>query len=181
MTSPEEPTRPEEPTAAEEEPTVPEEQTAAEEPTGPDELAADGPRLGEVERVPLKVVPIYVHPIEDEPPVEQAEDADEVLDEEPAPKRRTAAYAFSAVVLALGTVAVHIAALVVATEGDFPAGTLLGYIAVGLSVLAVLTGIVAVIRRRAWVWALIATVVAVLANPVVLLAVLRFLSGLQTT
>jgi hypothetical protein len=138
-----------------------------------------------VERVPLKVVPIYVHPIEDEFADHDAgpdgTPADEVVEEEPARRPRTPAFAISAVVLAAVTIAVHIAAIVVAIDGDFPLGTLLGYLAIGTSALAVIVGIVAVVIGRGRGWAFAAVLVAILANPVVLLAVLRALSGLQTT
>ena len=72
------------------------------------------------------------------------------------------------------------AAIAVATAGDFPTGTYLGYVAIGLSVLAVVVGVTAVIIGHGRVWAVPAIAVAVLANPWVLLTVLRFLSGLQT-
>ena len=151
--------------------------TSPDDENSPDELPAVEPAPGEVERVPLKVVPIYVQPIEDEP-----EAADEELaEEEPVAKPRTPLFAAVAGLLALATVAVHIAAIVVATGGDFAAGTVLGYLAIGISGLAVVIGIVAIIRRRYRAWAIAAVVLAVLANPAVLLAVLRYLSGLQTS
>lgn|GEM_PF-2311722 len=132
---------------------------------------------GEVERVPLKVVPIYVQPIEDEPePPEE-----EFVAEEPAPKKRTALLGIVAAVLALGTIGVHAAAIVVASTGDFPLGTTLGYVAIGVSVLAVVVGVVAAILGRGRTWGIAATILAIAANPFVLLAVLTFLSGLQTS
>jgi hypothetical protein len=152
--------------------------------TSPDDVPSAEPRLGEVERVPLKVVPIYVTPLEDEPSTEPpAEEviAEEVVAEEPSARRRTVAFVFAAVILALGTVGAHIAAISVATAGDFPTGTLLGYLAIGLSALALVVGLVAVIRGRGRAWAIGAIVVAIVANPAVLLAVLRLLSELQTT
>ena len=134
----------------------------------------DSPPAAEVERVPLKVVPIYVQPIEDEP-----EPLDEVVAEEPAPRRRPPAW-IAAVVLALGTIGAHIAAIVVASAGDFPMGTLLGYVAIGLSLLAVVAGVIAAILGRGRTWGMVAAVIAVLANPFVLLTVLTGLSQLQS-
>ena len=131
--------------------------------------------MGEVERVPLKVVPIFVQPIEEEPPVE-----DDILVEEPFPRKRPVYVAFAAAALALGTIGVHIAAIVVASAGEFVTGTLLGYVAIGLSALAVLTAIGALVVGRLRVCAIAAGILAILANPIVLLVVLRFLSGLQT-
>lgn len=131
---------------------------------------------GEVERVPLKVVPIYVTPIEDEP--EAPEEEPEVVEETPRVRRPWIGLA--AVALTVATIGVHAAAIVVASNGDFPAGTLLGYIAIGLSALAVVVGVVAAVVGRGRVWGIAAAVVALLANPWVLLIVLRFLSGIQT-
>lgn len=132
-----------------------------------------------MERVPLKVVPIYVQPIEDEPEPPGEEPAEEVVDE-PAPRPRTRLLGVVAAALALVTIGVHIAAIVVASGGDFATGTLLGYLAIGASALAVVAGLVAAILGRGRAWGIAAVVVAVVANPLVLLAVLRFLSGLQT-
>jgi hypothetical protein len=134
----------------------------------------DSPSAAEVERVPLKVVPIYVQPIDDEP-----EPVEEVVVEEPAPPRRPPVW-IAAVVLALGTIGVHIAAIVVASAGDFPTGTLLGYVAIGLSLLSVIAGVVAAILGRGRTWGIVAAVIAVLANPFVLLTLLTWLSGLQS-
>lgn len=129
-----------------------------------------------VERVPLKVVPIYVQPLVDEP-----EPPEEIVQDEPEPPARTRPWlGLVAVALTLAMIGVHIAAIVVATAGDFPQGTLLGYLAIGLSGLAVVVGVTAAILGRGRAWGIAATVVAVLANPWVLLGVLRLLSGLQT-
>jgi hypothetical protein len=136
--------------------------------------------LGEVERVPLKVVPIFVTPIDDQPePPEEQMPAEEA--EEDAPRKPTSLIGLTAVALALATIGVHIAAIVVASGGDFPTGTTLGYLAVGLSALAVVVGILAAIVGRGRAWGIGAAIIAVLANPWVLLVVLRFLSGLQTS
>jgi len=132
---------------------------------------------GEVERVPLKVVPIFVQPIEEEP---EAPEEEPVVVEEPVRVRRPYV-GLAAAVLALGTVAVHIAAIVVATGRDFPTGTYLGYVAIGLSALAVVVGVIAAVIGRGRAWGIAAAVVGILANPWVLLVVLRFLSGLQTS
>ena len=142
--------------------------------TSPDDTS-----IGEVERVPLKVVPIFVTAIEEVPEPPEADD-DDVVVNEGEPKPRTPAVLIAAVVLALAAVGVHIAAIVVATAGDFPAGTILGYVAIGLSVLAVVVGVVAAIVGRGRVWAIVAASVGLLANPFLLLVALRFLSGLQT-
>ena len=132
---------------------------------------------GDVERVPLKVVPIFVQPIEEEP---EAPEEEQVVVEEPVKTRRPY-LGIAAAVLALGTIGVHVAAIVVATGRDFPTGTYLGYVAIGLSALTVVVGVVAAVIGRGRVWGIAAAVVGILANPWVLLVVLRFLSGVQTS
>ena len=134
----------------------------------------DDSAKGEVERVPLKVVPIYVTPIIEEPA------APEEFAEVVAPRRRPVYVALAAVLVALATVAVHATAVVIASAGDFETGTTLGYVAVGLSILGLLVAIGAVVLGRFRLVAVLAGLVAVLANPLVLLAVLRFLSGMQS-
>ena len=146
--------------------------TSVDEPT-----SAGDATPGEVERVPLKVVPIFVTPIEEEPEVVEEEP---VLVEEPVARPRRPWLGLGAVALTLATIGVHIAALIVSTAGDFPTGTLLAYVATGISAVAVVAGIVAAILGRGRAWGIAAALVAVLANPLVLLAILRFLSGLQT-
>ena len=149
--------------------------------TSPEEPTAAQPQ-GEVERVPLKVVPIFVQPIVDEPElvVEDDDDLDAAVSAEDEPRRRTRLVGIAAMVLALGTIGVHIAAVVVSSAGDFVAGAQLGWVAIGLSALAVLVGLVAAIIGRGRAWGIVAALVAVLANPYVLLTVLRLLSGAQT-
>ena len=136
---------------------------------------------GDIERVPLKVVPIFVQPMEVEPEEPAPETPDEFVSEEPTTKRRRPYVGIAAMVLALGTIGAHVAALVVASDGDFPTGTYLGYVAIGLSALAVVVGLVAAVIGRGRAWGIVAVIVAVLANPWVLLVVLRFLSGAQTS
>ena len=152
--------------------------TSPEEPIAPD----DAPPHGEVERVPLKVVPIFVQPIVDEPElvVEDDDDLDAAVSTEDEPRRRTRLVGIAAMVLALGTIGVHIAAVVVSSAGDFATGAQLGWVAIGLSALAVLVGVTAAIIGRGRAWGIVAVLVAVLANPYVLLTVLRLLSGAQT-
>ena len=152
--------------------------TSPEEPIAPD----DAPPHGEVERVPLKVVPIFVQPIVDEPElvVEDDDDLDAAVSAEDEPRRRTRLVGIAAMVLALGTIGVHIAAVVVSSAGDFATGAQLGWVAIGLSALAVLVGVIAAIIGRGRAWGIVAVLVAVLANPYVLLTALRLLSGAQT-
>ena len=131
---------------------------------------------GEVERVPIKVVPYYVQPSPEEEP-QQAPEGEEVP---PVPRRRTPLVGIAAAVLALGVVALTTAAIVVASAGDFGLGTTLAYAAIGTSILAVVVAIVGIAGGFGRGWAIPAFIVAVLANPIVLLTVLDFAEGLQT-
>ena len=133
----------------------------------------------EVERVPLKVVPIFVTPIDVEPEVDEEVDDAEVVDE-PTPRVRRPLLGWAAALLAAATIGVHIAAIVVASSGDFATGTVLSYVAIGLSALAVVAGISGAIVGPRRAWGIVAALVAALANPVVLLWLLRQLSELQT-
>jgi hypothetical protein len=129
-----------------------------------------------VERVPLKVVPYYV---EAEPIVEDA--VPESAAPKPAPvalpRRRTAALGILSLVVAVLTVAALVVAIVVASGGDFPLGTLLSYLAIGLSVVAAVVAIVALVIGRGRRWAVAAVIVAILANPLVLRWLLTVVAG----
>lgn len=128
-----------------------------------------------VERVPLKVVPIYVEPI-----IEEPEPDEEVVVEAPVVRRRPLWVVLAVIGLTIATIAVHAVAIVVSTAGDFAGGTTLAFVAVGLSALAVVGGITATVLGRWRFVAIVATIIAILANPLVLIALLRLLSGLQT-
>jgi hypothetical protein len=134
---------------------------------------------GPVERVPLKVVPYYVQPIEDEPEAEPPLDGEEPP-KEPARESRVPRWIVGAAALlvALATVAVHIAALVIASADDAVTSTLLAYVAIGLSAVAVIVGILAIVLRRGRPWGIVAVVLGLVANPYLLLTVLRWASGL---
>jgi hypothetical protein len=110
-----------------------------------------------------------------EPGDDEPQDAEVVV--EPT---NSALVGLAAAVLAIATIVVHVVAIVVASGGDFPASTILGYLAIALSVLAVAGGVTAAILDRGRRIGVIAAVIGVLANPWVLLVVLRFFSGLTT-
>ena len=129
------------------------------------------------------MVPIYVQPLEDEPElvVEDDEHPDPDTERTEEPRGRAPFVGIAAAVLALGTIGVHVAAVVVSSSGDFVTGAQLGWVAIGLSALAVVVGIVAAIIGRGRAWGIVAALVAVLANPYVLLTVLTFISGARSS
>lgn len=83
--------------------------------------------------------------------------------------------------IVLGVVAavMQIAAIVGATDGDLERGIVLGYLAIILAIAAVLAGIAAVIVRRGRRLGIAGILVGILANPLVLLGILRFFDGAQ--
>jgi len=120
--------------------------------------------------VGIKVVPMYLEG-EDQP----------VEDEAPTPERvKTPALGIVAFVLGLLTLAALVTGIVIASAGDWRVGRLAAYAAVALSVLAVASGVVAVILGRGRRAGVIAVIVGILANPLVLLVILRFLGGIET-
>ena len=127
---------------------------------------------GELERVPIKVVPYYVQPLDSEP-------EPPILDVEPeAPSRLRWLPGLAALVLAVSTAIVHGTAIAAATGGDFAGGELLGYVAVGLSIGSFVVGAAAILLGRGRAFGVAAVLLGVLANPVVLLKVLELAAGL---
>ncbi len=83
--------------------------------------------------------------------------------------------------IALGVVAavVQIVAIVGASGGDFELGIVLGYLAVILAIAAVFAGIAAIIARRGRRAGLVGILIGIVANPLLLLSILRFFDGTQ--
>jgi len=127
---------------------------------------------GDVERVPLKVVPYYVQPLEDEPEV--------VVQEEPPadrPRVKSPWLGIGALALAVVTVVLHAWAIGSSTDGDFALGSGLGWAAIVVSGIAFLAGIVAIVLGCGRRFGIAAAVLALVANPYLLLVVLRWASG----
>ena len=132
---------------------------------------------GPVERVPLKVVPYYVQPDPDEPGDEPEY---EVHPDEPAARRRTILVGIGAAVLAAAVIALTSTGVVVGAGGDLVASTALAYAAIVVSLVAVVVSLVAIVGGFGRRWGVAALLVAVLANPLVLLTVLDAAERLQT-
>jgi hypothetical protein len=118
----------------------------------------------------IKVVPMFI------------EGEDELAEEEPAPLERTGTALLGVLALAFAvlTAAALAAGVVLATAGDYRLATVIAYGAIGLSVLAVIGGVLAAILGWGRRWGVIAVIVGIVADPLVLLVVLRFVGGLQT-
>jgi hypothetical protein len=134
---------------------------------------------GPLERLPTKVVPYVVtgyaeEEVAQEPPVDELPPEPE---ERPV-RRRGPLLGLIALTLAVLTIVAHVTAVVIASGNDFAPATIVGYVAIGLSAASVLAGAVAVILRLGRPWGVIAIVLGVVANPFVLLVVLRFVGEL---
>lgn len=124
-------------------------------------------------RVPIKVVPIYIDEVVVSEPVE--------VPDAPAPRvLRPKTPLIGAVAVGIAVLAglLQGVAIVVATSGDFLPATVLGYLAVGLAILAMVGGVVAIVLNRGRRLGVVAVIVGVLANPLVLLWILRGVTGL---
>ena len=129
---------------------------------------------GEVERVPLKVVPIFI----DEPVVSEPIETPDAPP--PAPRPKTALLGATALAAAVIAGVLQGVAIAVATGGDYFAATVLGYLSIGLAVLAVVGGVVAIILDRGRRLGIAAVALGVLANPFVLLILFQLVGTLTT-
>ena len=129
---------------------------------------------GEVERVPLKVVPIFI----DEPVVSEPIETPDAPP--PAPRPKTALLGATALAAAVIAGVLQGVAIAVATGGDYLAATVLGYVSIGLAVVAVVGGVVAIILDRGRRLGIAAVVLGVLANPFVLLTLFQLVGTLTT-
>ena len=129
---------------------------------------------GEVERVPLKVVPIFI----DEPVVPEPIETPDAPP--PAPRRQTALLGATALAAAVIAGVLQGVAIAEATGGDYLAATVLGYVSIGLAVVAVVGGVVAIILDRGRRLGIAGVVLGVLANPFVLLTLFQLVGTLTT-
>ena len=129
---------------------------------------------GELDQVPIKVVPIYLDPVVEEPPLEP-----EPIIVEPEP-RPTRGLMFLGPVALLGGLATAILTGVgtgVAAAGQYETGTVLAWVAIAVSALAVIVSLAAIVFDRGRWWGVGGLVVAVFANPWVLTSLLGLLAG----
>lgn len=132
---------------------------------------------GEIDKVPIKVVPIYIEPVveeyvEPEPPFAEPTPTDAIP--------RSPLIGRIAVLLAVLTLIAHIIAIPVSSANAWTTGTVIAWAAIGMSILAVGTGIAAIITGHGRAWGIVAVVLGIVANPYLLLWFLRLLSGAQS-
>ena len=126
---------------------------------------------GETVNAPIKVVPIYLDPIvEEEAPV--AEAPVPPVAEPVEVKRRTGLVGGFALLVALVAAVMTGVAVSVASNGGDDVGTVLAWVAIGCSALAILGGVVAAVFRLGRGTGIAAIILGVLANPWFLVTVL---------
>jgi uncharacterized membrane protein YcjF (UPF0283 family) len=131
---------------------------------------------GEIDKVPIKVVPMYIEP--DPAEAVESEPAETVAERPARPK--TVLVGALALAASVATVIADAAAIVIATNGSYATATALAWLAIALSVVAVLAGLWAVITHRGRRTGVVAIVVGLVANPLVMLAVLQLVAGAQS-
>jgi lysylphosphatidylglycerol synthetase-like protein (DUF2156 family) len=125
---------------------------------------------GPVKQVPIKVVPMYIEDAPAEIPVE--EDAPLQPEREKTPL--LGAIAMTAAVL---TGALHAVAVALASNGVYQTSTVLAITAIGLSIVAIVMGVIAAILDRGRRLGVVAAVLGLIVNPFVVLLTLRFFSA----
>jgi hypothetical protein len=134
---------------------------------------------GDIERVSTKVVPYYVvGVVEDEPEVSTGQPTPEDVNDSYLVRRpRPTWIGFIAAALGVATLVLFIAAMLVTTGGDYPAGTWLSYITIAVSTSAVITAVISLVLGYQRRWAAFGLAMAILANPIVLVTVFRSFGG----
>lgn len=132
---------------------------------------------GELDRVPIKVVPIYLDPVVEEPSLEPEQPV--ATEPEPGPRavRRFGFLGPVALVGAIATAVLTGIATGVASSGGYETGTVLAWVAIAVSALSVIASLAAIVFDRGRWWGAVALVVAVFANPWVLTSLLTLLTG----
>lgn len=117
----------------------------------------------------------------DEQVIELPDDAPPLAPEqaEPAPRRPRPWVGALAITLGLAAAIVQVVAITTASDGGFEAGIVLGYLAITIAIAAVIAGIAAIIVRRGRRTGVIGIVIGLVANPLLLLVILRFFAGAQ--
>lgn len=135
---------------------------------------------GDIERVATKVVPYYVvGVVDDEPEISpEPPEGDDVDDSSYLVRRpRPTWLGYIASALGVATLVLLIIAMLVATGGNFVAGTTLSYVTIAVSVATVLIAALCLVLGYQRRWAAFGLALAILANPIILVTVFRFFGG----
>ncbi|MDP3208019.1 MAG: hypothetical protein Q8M65_02625 [Rhodoglobus sp.] len=131
---------------------------------------------GPTPKVPIKVVPIYFD-VPATVPVDTAQPEDAPHAQ---PREKTASLGTAAVVLAVVAGILQGVGIGVATAGDFSQATIFAYLAIAIAVVALGAGVAAIVLDRGRRLGIIATILAIFANPYLLLGMLRLFCSLTT-
>ncbi|MEQ1736249.1 MAG: hypothetical protein ABL886_07600 [Rhodoglobus sp.] len=127
-------------------------------------------------KVAIKVVPIYFDvPATIPVDTQQPEDAPPV-----EPREKTALLGSASVVLAVAAGGAQGVAIALASGGDFAVSTVLAYSAIGAAVVAFVGGVAAIVFNRGRRLGIVASIVAIFANPYLLLGMLRLFGSVTT-
>lgn len=126
---------------------------------------------GETLHAPIKVVPIYFDPI-DETIVEAEPAASAPAPTPDAPTRRSGLVGGLSVVAAVVSVVLTGIGVGVASSGGYDAGTVIAWVSIIISAVAVLGGLVAIVLGRGRAAGVVAVILGVFANPWVLASLL---------
>lgn len=142
---------------------------------------------GELDRVPIKVVPIYLDPVVEEvaDPSTDGSDSGQHGPEEPTPQRRPRTPSTArvrtigpiALVGGLVTVVLTGIGVGVASTGSYDAGTILAWVAIAVSAVSVLAALAAVVFGWGRAWGIVGLVLAIAGNPWVLTSLLGMFSA----
>jgi len=124
--------------------------------------------------------PANAHPADAESADGEHADVDGALPGRPH-RSRTRAGAWLgilAVVFAVACAGLVVAGVAVALAGDFTVSTLLAQLAIGCSIAAIVSGVVAIVRGSGRGWGIAGCVLGILANPLVAVVVLRTFDGI---
>ncbi|MDO7880871.1 hypothetical protein [Antiquaquibacter soli] len=130
---------------------------------------------GELDKVPIKVVPIYFEPVVEFEPLEPETVVEP--EQKDAPRRSTRIVGALSLLGAVVAAVLTGVGVAVASGGAYDAGTVIAWVAIVLSAVAVLGGLVAAVARWGRPWGIAAVIVGVAANPWVLATVLGALAG----
>ena len=126
---------------------------------------------GETLHAPIKVVPIYFDPIDET--IAEAEPAASAPAPTPdAPTRRSGLVGGLSVVAAVVSVVLTGIGVGVASSGGYDAGTVIAWVSIVISAVAVLGGLAAIVLCRGRAAGVVAVILGVFANPWVLASLL---------
>ncbi|WP_010205395.1 hypothetical protein [Salinibacterium sp. PAMC 21357] len=140
---------------------------------------------GDIDRIATKVVPYYVVGVVDDDPEISADDPnfnddgpdDAAPDGYLARRPRPTWLGYIAALLGFATLVLLIVAMLVATGGNFGAGTALSYATIIVSISAIITAVICLVLGYQRRWAAFGLALAILANPIGLVTVFRYFGG----